>query len=266
VGGLTPPLRPARAVPLLPARAGLVVVLCGLAAVAWWDTARRMAGMDTSPGADLGGLAFFTGAWVVMMAAMMLPSVAPAVAVFDRIRATAAAGAEGTALFVAGYLALWTAVGLLAYAVVEAGRALDLGVLAFDEAGRELTAAVLLGAAAYELTPLKRRCLVHCRGPLMFLLERWRDGRRGALRLGALHGAWCVGCCWALMAVLFALGVMSVGWMVLVAALIAGEKLLPAWAHWAVVVVLAALGVAVLAEPGLVPGLDGSGPAAPMAM
>ena len=86
---------------------------------------------------------------------------------------------------------------------------------------------MIIAAAVYQLTPLKNACLSRCRSPMMFLMNAWQPGRIGALRMGLAHGAWCVGCCWGLMAALFALGVMSVGWMVFIAALIAAEKLLP---------------------------------------
>jgi predicted metal-binding membrane protein len=97
-------------------------------------------------------------------------------------------------------------------------------VFAWARAGQWAAAATLLVAAIYELTPLKNVCLGKCRSPLGFLLGAWRDGRTGALQMGAKHGAWCVGCCWALMGSLFALGVMSIAWMAFVAALIAAEK------------------------------------------
>ena len=130
-------------------------------------------------------------------------------------------------------------------------------MLAWDRAGRWVAGATLIVAAVYELTPLKDVCLGKCRSPLGFLLGSWRDGRSGALRMGAEHGAWCVGCCWALMASLFALGVMSVAWMAFVAALIAVEKTLP-WrrvATYGTAAMLLALGVLVLAAPDAMPGL-----------
>jgi predicted metal-binding membrane protein len=116
---------------------------------------------------------------------------------------------------------------------------------------------VILAAALYQLTPLKDACLSRCRSPLDFLTERWRDGVGGALRLGLEHRAWCVGCCWALMAALFALGVMSVAWMALIVALIAAEKLLPwkAAANRGIAVLLVILGLAVALVPERVPGL-----------
>ena len=255
--------------PLALPQAGLAAVLVAVAALAWWQTAERMGGMGSS-GLELGGLGFYTGVWVLMMAAMMFPSIAPMVVVYDRLRSArrardrAAPGAEGTVLFVGGYLATWTAAGVAAYAAITLGQALEDGVLAWHRAGRELTAAVVLAGAGYQLTPLKHACLTRCRGPLSFVLEHWRPGRRGALWMGAVHGLWCVGCCWALMATLFAVGIMSLGWMAFVAALIAVEKLSPWPAAPLVAVVLLLLGLGVLVAPGAVPGVGGG--AAPMAM
>ena len=116
---------------------------------------------------------------------------------------------------------------------------------------------MIVGAAVYQLTPLKDVCLRHCRNPFMFIMQHWRPGRLGALRMGVLHGGWCVGCCWMLMAALFALGVMSLGWMAFIAALIAVEKLLPwkALANRGVAVLLLVLGLAVAFTPEDVPGL-----------
>jgi predicted metal-binding membrane protein len=122
---------------------------------------------------------------------------------------------------------------------------------------------VIAAAAVYQLTPLKDACLRRCRGPLDFVTERWREGSGGALLMGVEHGAWCVGCCWALMAALFALGVMSLAWMAAVAAFIALEKLLPwkAVANRGVAAVLLGLALAVLLAPGQLPGLTVPGSA-----
>jgi predicted metal-binding membrane protein len=240
----------------------LVGLLLALALAAWLLTDRRMAGMDSGPGTDLGGLGFYVTAWVVMMAAMMFPSIWPMVGVYANLQtrrreAGRSAPRGATALFVIGYLAVWTAAGLAAYALFEGLRSLSIDAFSWDRGGRYLAGGVLLLAAVYQLTPLKDACLGRCRGPLGFLIESWRDGRLGALRMGFAHGAWCLGCCWALMAALFALGVMSVGWMILVAALIALEKLAP-WQWLAtrgVAIVLVALGIAVATAPADVPGL-----------
>jgi predicted metal-binding membrane protein len=256
-----PRRRPAGRVDAL--QLGLVAGLIALAALAWLLTDERMAGMDMGPGGDLGSLWFYVGAWVVMMAAMMFPSISPMVrtyALVQRSRYARRGLGEPTAAivaFVAGYLLTWTIFGLAAYATIEFVRSLDIDALSWDEGGPYLAGGVILAAAVYQLTPLKDACLSRCRGPLDFLTERWRDGVGGALWLGLEHGAWCVGCCWALMAALFALGAMSVAWMVFVAVLIAVEKLLP-WkrlANRAIAVMLAVLGLAVAFVPGSVPGL-----------
>jgi predicted metal-binding membrane protein len=238
------------------AQLALLGTLLALALVAWLVTNDRMGGMESTPGMDLGTLGFYVTVWVVMMAAMMFPSVAPTVLMYDRLRAGHRAAADATALFVTGYLAVWTAAGLLAYGLVEAARTIDPSFLAWDDAGRYVTGAVIVAAGIYQLTPFKQACLVKCRSPMMFLAERWRNGRLGGLQLGARHGAWCLGCCWALMAALFAVGVMSLGWMAFVAALIAGEKLLP-WPNAtrrAVAVLLLVLGLGVALLPADVPG------------
>ena len=247
------------------AQAALLAAVLTAAVAGWWITAERMAGMDEMGSLDLGGLGFYATVWVVMMAAMMFPSVWPLVLVYDRV-ARARGRAAWTLLLVAGYLATWTVLGLAAYALVVAGRELTGGALAWDEAGRPLAAGTLIAAAVYQFTPYKDACLRRCRGPLMFVMERWRATPGRALRMGAEHGAWCVGCCWALMAALFALGVMNVGWMAFVAALIAGEKLLP-WprvANAAAAVLLLGIGAALLVEPSLVPGIGTDDAAAPV--
>jgi predicted metal-binding membrane protein len=241
--------------------------LLAVAVVCWWVTDRRMDGMAMGPTIDVGGLGFYTGVWVVMMAAMMFPSVWPIVGMYERVRAARSVPAAGTALVVAGYLATWTVWGLLAFGAIRLGHALFGDVLPWDGAGRWVVAAIVLGAALYQLTRLKNACLTRCRGPVMFVMENWRPGTLGALRLGAVHGAWCVGCCWALMAALFALGVMSIGWMAFVAALIAVEKLLPSRiaANWSVTAVLVVVGAVLLIDPSVVPGMpDASAPMQPM--
>ena len=190
-----------------------------------------------------------------MMAAMMFPSVAPTVALYSRM--TRERSPRLPLVFAAGYLVTWAGAGVLAFAIARGGDLMAGDVLTWDRAGRWVAGATLIGAAAYELTPLKDVCLGKCRSPLGFLLGSWRDGGGGALQMGARHGAWCVGCCWALMAALFAVGVMSVAWMAFFAFLVAAEKLIP-WGrvlNLAIVVILLALAIGVALSPGDVPGL-----------
>jgi predicted metal-binding membrane protein len=230
-----------------------------LAAASWLVAGVRMHGMDMGPGTNPGTLGFYVVTWVVMMTAMMLPSVLPMVTGYSRLeRAARDRGRVGSiTAFVAGYLVVWTVFGLVAYGVFEGVRHLSIGWLNWSRGGRWIAVVVLLAGAAYQLSPAKHACLRRCRATIPFLTREWRDGRLGALRMGTIHGAWCSGCCWALMVALFALGLMSLTWMALVAAAVAAEKLLP-WpritAH-TVAVLLVALGVGVALTPTNVPGL-----------
>ncbi|HET6550671.1 MAG TPA: DUF2182 domain-containing protein, partial [Solirubrobacter sp.] len=172
---------PDRAAGLAPAwgaarsRLALVALLFALAAAGWWATAGRMQGMDDGPWTALGALGWFLGVWVVMMAAMMFPSLAPTVALYSRM--TKQRSPVSPLLFGAGYLLVWGAAGVLAFALARAGAWIVGDVLAWDRAGRWVAGATLLAAALYELTPLKDVCLGKCRSPLGFLLGAWRDGR-----------------------------------------------------------------------------------------
>jgi predicted metal-binding membrane protein len=254
-GGLAPAYAAVRA------RLGLVAVLLAVAAIGWWWTARQMRGMDQGPWTGLGELGWFLGTWVVMMAAMMFPSVSPTVALYSRL--TRRRSPVSPLLFTAGYLLTWAAAGLGAFAVARLLNQVPGDPLTWDRAGRWIAGATLVVAAVYELTPLKDVCLGKCTSPLGLLLTSWRDGRWGALRMGARNGAWCVGCCWALMASLFALGVMSLVWMAVVAGVIAVEKTLP-WRRvttYATAALLLALGVLLLAAPDVLPALTVPGQA-----
>jgi predicted metal-binding membrane protein len=236
-------------------RLALVALLFALAALAWWSTAERMAGMDAGPGTDLGALGWFVGVWVVMMAAMMFPSVSPTVALYAQM--TRRRGLSRPLLFTSGYLLVWGVAGVAAYGLFHLGRSLFGPDLSWDVGGRWFAGGVLAIAALYEITPQKDVCLEKCRSPLGFLVGTWRDGQRGAMEMGVRHGAWCLGCCWALMAGLFALGVMSLAWMAFVAALITLEKSLP-WRRpvtWGTAAVLLILAGVLVAAPRSVPGL-----------
>src|SRR5262249_6224294 len=142
------------------------------------------------------------------------------------------------------------------------------GFLSWHEQGPIVAGTAIAAAGLYQLTPLKRVCLRHCRTPLHFVMHGWREGHAGALRMGGEHGAYCVGCCWGLMVILFALGVMSLLWMAVVAAVVFAEKLLPVGERLSRVLALAfvALGIWVAVAPGSVPGLTRPGSAPKMMM
>jgi predicted metal-binding membrane protein len=248
-GGLSPAFAAVRV------RLVLVATLFAVAGVGWWWTVSQMRGMDGGPWTGLGTLGWFLGVWVVMMAAMMFPSVAPTIALYSRM--TRQRSPLSPLLFACGYLATWTGAGLVAFALAAVLARVPGNLLAWDRAGRWVAGTTLVVAAVYELTPLKDICLGKCRSPLGFLLGSWRDGRRGAFRMGAKNGAWCVGCCWALMASLFALGVMSVVWMAFVAGLIAVEKTLR-WrkiATYGTAALLLVLGLLLFIAPSAIPAL-----------
>jgi len=202
----------------------------GAAFAAWLVTVQRMQGMNGGPGTDLGALGWYVGVWVTMMAAMMLPAVLPVVLLFARVsgeRMRRGQAAVGTPVFLAGYLGIWTLFGLVAYGIARLIVGQHFGFLEWDRGGRYVAAGAIGLAALYQLTPLKRVCLKRCRSPLSLVLGHWREGRLGAVRMGVEHGGWCVGCCWGLMLALFAVGVMSIAWMVIIAAGIFVEKVLP---------------------------------------
>jgi predicted metal-binding membrane protein len=236
-------------------RLGLIALLVGVSGMAWWWTAGQMSGMDNGPWTGLGRIGWFVSVWIVMMAAMMFPSVAPTVGLYSHM--TRSRSLVAPLLFAGGYLVTWAGAGVAAFAIAFTGGRVAGDVLAWNRAGRWAAGAALIVAAVYELTPLKDVCLGKCRSPLGALLGSWRDGSSGAVLMGVRNGAWCVGCCWALMASLFALGIMSVIWMALIATVVAAEKLVP-WrraATHAAAVFLAVLGVLLLLAPQALPGL-----------
>jgi predicted metal-binding membrane protein len=230
----------------------LVVAMLAVTAAAWALSAERMAGMDAGPASELGGIGWFTLTWLLMMAAMMLPALTPMAVAHSRRAGSRAA----TAAFAVGYLAAWLGAGFVAYAAIQTVRASDLGFLGWNEAGRFVAAAVIAGAGLYQLSMPKHVFLRRCCERATFLNEHFRPGAPGALRMGIEHGRDCVGSSWALMAALFALGVMSLTWMALVAALIAAERVAPRVTRVSVVLVFLALTSGVALVPGRVPGLS----------
>lgn len=214
-----------------------------------------MAGMGApsrSPGAAELGYLFVM--WSVMMVAMMLPSALPTILLFTKLQENRRAQSPGRALaggtfvFVFGYLLAWT--GYSAAAATTQWllqRALLVSPMMVSVSGA-LSGGLLVAAGIYQLTPIKDRCIMHCRSPLSFLTSHWQEGVGGALRMGFHHGGYCVGCCWALMALLFVLGVMNLFWVLALAALVLVEKSAPrgTWLTPGVGVVLIAAGACVL--------------------
>lgn len=221
---------------------GCLVVLCGLA---WWwlwrmgmpSPAKAMPDMDGMAGMDMPAApnvwsSTYLGAtfimWAIMMVAMMLPSAAPMILLHDTFSRRNRLGPAATTVFGLSYLALWAlfaAVAALAQAALVSAGVVDDAALAFGN--RWIAAALLTVAALYQLSPLKRLCLSHCQSPVGFLTRHWQPGIDGALAMGLRHGAYCVGCCWPLMLLLFVGGVMNLAWIALLTAVVLAEKYAP---------------------------------------
>jgi predicted metal-binding membrane protein len=248
----------------------VVVWLLALAALAWVITARQaddMADMVTGLG-QVGGRApndmaipVFLGMWVGMMVAMMLPAVAPIVLAHRTVVMKRGEGGGATAAFIGGYLGVWSLIG-----VVPLLAFLGFRNLAADAGDSRwlptLAGGVLAVAGAYQFTRWKAFCLRACRSPLQFVLAHdFGGGARSAFRAGLSHGAYCLGCCWALMAVLVVVGLMNLVWMVAVALIFLAEK---NWRHAVgltrvVGVGLFALGLTVIVHPSFLPTVSGVG-------
>lgn len=229
-------------------------VLLGVAAIGWWwsvDSAAEMSAgddMGMSMGATSISAAAFLVAWVAMMVAMMLPAMLPVVRLYAR------AAARGTvapvAVFLAGYIVVWSAMGIPAFV---AWRALERRLVDVSPTAGRIAGVVLVAAAAYQWSPMKAVCLRHCRSPMSFFLHHGTKLNRpsGAVVAGARHGLFCFGCCWMLMAVLVAFGTMQLWWMAGLAALILFEKVSAVGEPVARIagVVLAVIGAVLLLNP-----------------
>ena len=243
------------AAPWRVARESLLVpgLLLGLAALGWWWSARMahemVPGMAMGMGATSMSLAAFVGAWVAMMGAMMFPAILPVINIYRR--AASFGRAAPTPIFVGGYLFIWSAMGVPAYFAWRATQ--DSISSATPWAGR-LAGIVFLVAAVYQVSPLKSVCLKHCRSPMSFFLHQRRNLQRpiGAVTAGATHGLLCLGCCWALMAILVALGTMQLAWMIILAAVIFIEKVTPMGERFArlAAVAFVVLGFMLVIHPG----------------
>ncbi len=172
----------------------------------------------------MGGVALFLMGWTVMTAAMMLPTTLPMVATFARLAQTRPGATSRVLLFVLGYLCAWAGFGVLAYAAdLLVHHAVDASPFLASHTSL-ISGGTLVLAGLYQLTPLKRHCLRQCRSALSFLMAFWREGPLGAWQMGVHHGIFCVGCCWALMLVMFGLGMLQLAWMLGLAVLMFVEK------------------------------------------
>ena len=247
----------------------VLVLLLGMAAASW--ALLLLHGGRTDPGMPMAsstmGLSApaFLAMWVVMMVAMMFPPAAPMIMTFNRIQSGRRERGEGfvsTWLFVGGYLLIWSLAGVAAYLGALAAEAIAARWELSAAACARIAGVLLVAAGIYQLTPLKKICLSKCRSPIGFILSSWRDGARGALRMGLVHGLYCLGCCWLLFLILFPLGIMNIAAMALLTLVVFAEKSL-AWERAAVYGTSAALiayGLVVIAVPRALPSFAASPP------
>ena len=245
------------ATPMSRARAGILLGLLGLTGASWALLVTREH-HAAGPTMGLSALVFL-GVWVAMMAATMFPAVAPMVLMFARINATRRTKGMTwvpTWLFVTGYLLVWTGLGLGAYLLALGAEDLAARSGWVHANAARLGGGMIVVAGAYQFSKLKDRCLTECRSPLAFVMEYWRDGRRGALEMGVQHGWHCAGCCWAIMAAMFPLGMMNIAALAGVTAFVYAEKVLPGakLLRYGAGVALLAYGLLVLVEPSALPG------------
>jgi predicted metal-binding membrane protein len=218
----------------------LLATVVALTALAWYFTYAQVQSMGLlmSLGVPMSlgmegwagwtSFAAFTGMWLIMMVAMMLPSSYPILQLHRAVYAKRMPDARGgTLLFALGYFLTWTAGGTFFYAAYVAIGSYRQAVFNADVVVLRTAGIALILAGIYQWTRLKQACLKHCQSPLHFIAEHWRDGRLGALRMGAEHGIYCFGCCWGLMTILFVMGVMHLGWMAAIGAIILLEKAVP---------------------------------------
>jgi predicted metal-binding membrane protein len=248
----------------------ILATLIALAALAWglviWQSlvmrnATMMNGSMASPiGLTMGmSAALFLTIWVAMMVAMMFPSAAPMILMFNAIaRGKRQREQEYTPtwIFVAGYLIVWTLAGVIAYLAALGLDALAAQYMPLMQNGPRIGGALLVVAGLYQVSPLKNVCLKTCRTPMQFIMTSWRDGAGGALRMGIEHGVFCLGCCWLLFVILFPLGMMNIAALALITALIFAEKVAPARFHIPLLagIALIAYGALVIVEPAFLPG------------
>ena len=264
----------AQANPLSVQRNVVLGLLLALAAGAWavlvWQSAD--ADMDMTMASSTMGLRapLFMSIWVAMMVAMMFPTAAPMIT-FHKVQAGKRQRGDtfvSTWVFVAAYILVWTLAGVAAYAGALAAEAIAMRAALSSTTAARIGGAVVILAGIYQLTPLKDLCLSKCRTPITFIMTSWRDGAVGALRMGLLHGAFCLGCCWLLFVILFPLGIMNIAAMAVITLIVFAEKTLP-WgrlASRATAAALVAYGALVITSPQLLATFQQDGGAMPAEM
>jgi len=250
----------ARPNPLSVQRNVILGLLLALAAAAWAVLIWQRAGANTDMvmnSVTMGLRApLFLTIWVLMMVAMMFPTAAPMILTFHKVQAGKRQRGEvfvSTWVFVAAYILVWTLAGVAAYAGALAAEAIAVRASLSPATAARIGGTLLLAAGIYQLTPFKDLCLSKCRTPITFIMTSWRDGAAGALAMGLLHGAYCLGCCWLLFVILFPLGIMNIAAMAIITLIIFAEKTLP-WgrlAPYAAAVALALYGALVITTPEL---------------
>jgi len=243
-------------------------LLLALAAAAWALLVLQGKGADMDMAMDTPTMGLraplFLAIWVTMMVAMMFPTAAPMVLTFHKVQAGKRQRGEtfvSTWIFVAAYLLVWALSGVVAYIGALGAEAFAAQAALSPATAARVGAMALIAAGLYQFTPLKDLCLAKCRTPLSFIMTSWQDGAAGAFRMGVLHGAYCLGCCWLLFVILFPLGIMNIAAMAAITLVIFAEKTLP-WGPAVartVAAVLIAYGFAVLAEPQLLPTFSAGG-------
>jgi|GraSoiStandDraft_50_1057286.scaffolds.fasta_scaffold123404_2 predicted metal-binding membrane protein len=250
-------------------------LLLALAAGAWavlvWQSAD--AHMDMTMASSTMGLRapLFLAIWVTMMVAMMFPTAVPMILTFHKVQTGKRERGDAfvsTWVFVAAYILVWTLAGVAAYAGALAAEAVAVRTALSSSTAARIGGAVIILAGIYQIMPLKDLCLSKCRTPLTFIMTSWRDGAVGALRMGLLHGTYCLGCCWLLFVILFPLGIMNIAAMAVITLIVFAEKTLP-WGRLAPRVTAAALvayGAVVVAAPQVLPTFQKDGAAMPAEM
>lgn len=236
----------------------LATALAWAGIVNWRPGSAGMGDGAMAPLPGPGALGLFLLMWTIMMVAMMFPAAMPMVLIFHRVssdRRQKGVAAVPTWVFIAGYLAVWGAFGMIFYGLEGLLRWLVGASFGMARVPATITALAFLAAGIYQLTPLKTVCLQHCRSPLSFVMLHWREGTVGAVGMGVRHGAYCLGCCWALMLILLGVGVMNLAWMGLLTLLIFIEKIFPGGPLVGRVIGsgLIALGLLALVQPSLLP-------------